>query len=229
MAEALDLTGNRFGKLVAREVFQFRSPGGRSYRKWICDCDCGCVTEAKAESLRIGHTTSCGCAYQDNADKKSFGGIVQSVEYKALGQIKKRCTPTAKASKNYGARGIDVCERWLAEGIEGIQNFIEDMGLRPSDRHTVERVDVNKGYSPENCIWTDDLSLQKFNQRPKKSRYGIPGIRDSGDGYGFVATITKNYKRHYLGFFKDLKDAAKARRDAEIQYYGFNLDWEMPE
>lgn len=229
MGVPLDLTDERFGKLIAKEVFQFRSPSGRSYRKWKCACDCGGEIEVKAESLRFGHTTSCGCAYQDAANKKSFGGVVQSEEYKILSQIKKRCTPTTKASKNYGSRGIDVCDRWLEVGIDGINNFIEDMGVRPSPQHTIERVDVNKGYSPENCIWTDDLSLQKFNQRPKKSRYGIPGIRDSGDGYGFVATITKNYKRHYLGFFKDLKDAAKARRDAEIEYYGFNLDWEMPE
>lgn len=229
MATASDLTNQRFGKLVAKEVFQFKAPSGRSYRKWKCACDCGKEIEVKSEALKSGDTTSCGCAYQDAADKKSFGGVVQSDEYKILNQIKKRCAADNVSSKNYGARGIDVCERWLEKGVSGINNFIEDMGLRPSKDHTIERLDVNKGYYPENCVWTDDLGLQAFNKRPKSSITGIPGVSQTTDGYGYRVRISKDKKRINLGYYKDLYTAAKARKEAEIKYYGFNLDWEMPE
>lgn len=229
MGLPIDLTGQRFGKLVAKEVFQFRASSGRSYRKWNCICDCGKEVEVKSESLKSGDRTSCGCAYQEVANKKSFGGLVKSDEYKILSQVKKRCAVEGSSTKNYGARGVDVCARWLEKGILGITNFIEDMGPRPSKQHTIERLDVNKGYSPENCVWTDDLGLQAFNKRPRKSLTGIPGVSQTKDGYGYRVRISKDQKRINLGYYKDIYTAAKVRREAEIKYYGFNLDWEMPE
>lgn len=227
MVKALDLTGQKFGKLTPLSVISERSSAGRMYRFWLCICDCGKEHKAKTEALRHGEVTSCGCARKDAAERRSFSGLVQTPEYKLLSQLKKRCNPKCNASKNYGKRGISVCERWSERGIRGIQNFLEDMGPRPSPNHTIERKDVDGNYCKENCIWTDDLGLQAFNQRVNKdTKTGIPGV--TYNGYGYRVRISKDGVRHNVGFTKSLVLAAQMRKEAELKYYGFNLKWEMP-
>lgn len=227
MGVAIDLTGQKFGKLTALSMINERSSTGRMYRLWLCSCECGNEHTTRAESLRSGAVKSCGCAWKDAGQKRSFKGLVQTDEYKILSDIKKRCNPTTKNSKNYGQRGIKVCEEWARTGIEGIESFLKDMGPRPSTRHTIERKDVDGDYCKENCIWTDDLGLQAFNQRPNKNTVtGIPGV--TFDGYGYKVRISKDGERYYLGFTKSLVKAAQIRKEAELKYYGFNLKWEMP-
>lgn len=222
-----DISGQVFGRLTALTHFNKRNPSGRSQVFWNCDCECGANLDVLGECLRRGTTTSCGCYSKEATSKaKTIHGMSQSDEYKIYQGIKDRClNPNEIAYPHYGGRGIKVSDDWL----ETFENFFRDMGPRPSKNHSIERKDPNGNYCQENCVWTDDNGLQAFNQRPRKSKFGIPGIRCDGEGYGYVVTIGKDGTRHYIGFFKDLKEAAQARKDAELKYYGFNLDWEMPE
>jgi hypothetical protein len=230
-AGRIDLTGQRFGRLVCIDSISEVMPTGRRQVYWNCICDCGETTQVRPQPLKSGRIVSCGCKQKDNYKAKSENAFCDLPEYSILSDIRRRCDPTSKHSsvKNYGARGIKVCKDWSIVGREGLDNFLRDMGPRPSPNHSIERIDVDGDYCPENCIWTDDDGLQAFNRRTKKSKSGIPGVMMDMGGYGYRVSIGKDGIKHYLGFFKDLKDAAECRKQAELDFYGFNLKWEMPE
>lgn len=217
-----DISGLKFFRLTAIDSFSKRNSSGRSQVFWNCECDCGNKVTVLGECLRRGTTKSCGCWNKEKEPSVKTHGLSKSSEYKIYRDIKRRCEdPRRESYKHYGARGI-LCE-WSS-----FENFYLDMGQRPSEKHTIERIDVDGNYCKENCIWTDDLGLQAFNRRPKLNKTGVPGVREDAQGYGYVATICVNYNRIYLGFFKSLQEAAKVRKEAELKYYGFNLKWETP-
>lgn len=226
-----DLTGLKFGRLVCLDSYSEVVPSGRRQVYWNCVCDCGNTTKVRPQQLKEGRIVSCGCKQKEDYKAKSENSFCLSDEYTILKDIIRRCNPESNCigSKNYGKRGIRVDPLWTVGGREGYENFIKDMGARPSKDHSIERVDVDGNYCKENCIWTDDDSLQAYNQRPRKSKSGIPGVMMSSDGYGYRVTIGKDYIKHYIGYYKDIKDAAKARKQAELDFYGFNLNWELPE
>ena len=148
----VDMTGMRFGQL---EVIGFDKIQGKSSR-WICRCDCGRTTSVFRVSLmkRSGATTSCGC-YRNKcvSNRNTTHGMsaVGSIkpEYRAWANMKDRCNnQTNKRFPHYGGRGISYCNQWTS-----FENFFEDMGPRPSKRHSLDRIDNDKGYSKENCRW----------------------------------------------------------------------------
>lgn len=225
-----DLEGLKFGRLTCVDSFSRVMKSSRSQVYWNCICECGNLVAVRPQQLKEGKTVSCGCKKLDNSKEKAENSFCLNVEYTILKDIIRRCDPKEKIerNRNYGARGISVDLQWAIGGREGFNNFITDMGYRPTEKHSIERVDVNLGYCKDNCIWTDNFSLQAFNQRPRKSKFGVPGVSMDKGAYGYVVTIGKDNIRHYIGFFKTLVQAAEARKDAEIEHYGFNLDWEMP-
>lgn len=155
----IDLTGQRFGRLVAlRDSGERRR--GRVY--WVCLCDCGQETIVKASHLRGGVTRSCGCLHDEcSAHLKRTHGLSHLPEYKAWAAMIGRCTNSRHQSHHYyGARGIRVCGRWT-----NFEAFYDDMGVRPSPKHTLERVDNSLGYSPDNCVW----ATQKQQLRNKRN------------------------------------------------------------
>lgn len=148
----LDITGNRYGRLIALE---------RAYSKnnatfWKCQCDCGVISVHRLKDLQGGNCNSCGC-YQievtikrsrKHGHKSKFeqGTIYGSGTYNTWRSMIKRCTlPTHQAYQWYGGRGIKVCDRWL----ESFENFLEDLGVRP-EGWTIERIDVNGNYEKSN-------------------------------------------------------------------------------
>lgn len=156
-----DLTGQVFGRLTVLRVSEKQIGGGR----WLCKCECGKEMDIKRSSLFNGHVKSCGCLKLDQKPNLIHGHRPKgpfSPEVKAWDAMKERCYNPKNANYHrYGGRGIFVCDEWR----NSLSTFMEDMGKKPSKRHSLERVDNNKGYSKENCIW----ALPDIQHRNKRT------------------------------------------------------------
>jgi hypothetical protein len=148
------LIGKRFGKLTVINYAESRAqPSGKIRHRWVCLCDCGNISPSVSSSnlLKKNGTKSCGCVRNANAIAAVVKhGMYRTPEYGAWCNLIARCyRKSHKSYPNYGGRGITVCERWRKSFI----NFIEDMGVRPSDNLSIDRIDNEKGYFPGNCKW----------------------------------------------------------------------------
>lgn len=152
----LNLVGQRFGRLVVIE----EAPRYNGHIHYKCLCDCGTLTYVQTSNLR-GKTKSCGCLHKESSKKNSpykpTHGLSHLREFGVWTAMHQRCSDTNHNSyKNYGGRGIVVCERW-----KDFENFFADMGLRPGDEYTIERLENNSNYEPLNCIWATRATQQK--------------------------------------------------------------------
>jgi hypothetical protein len=128
----------------------------RHRHNWECVCDCGKRIVTQPKKLRSGHTKSCGCL---RAERSYRHGMSHHYLYAAWHSMQQRCNnPTSPSYYLYGARGIKICDRWMSS----FEDFVADMGERPSPEHSIDRRDGTKGYSPENCRWATPLE-QQFN------------------------------------------------------------------
>lgn len=158
----IDRTGHKYGRLTV--IAMIPKPRGAKHLYWLCRCDCGSTVDVDSLHLGCGHTQSCGCLQKDRlALARTTHGATSAKgsipEYGVWLNMKARCTHKSVDSyKYYGARGIKVCERWMK-----FENFIEDMGRRPSDGHSIDRIDSNGNYEPSNCKWSD--SFEQNNNR----------------------------------------------------------------
>lgn len=161
-----NLAGKKFGRLTPI------AENGRSKYKsvlWLCKCDCGNYPIVDSRRLNSGNTKSCGCYERDVLLKRNttHGYAAtgkKTAEYNTLVGMKRRCyNKNDEKYPIYGGRGIIICERWLSN----FENFLADMGKRPSKDHSIDRIDVNGNYEPGNCRWAT-RSEQQRNQRTNK-------------------------------------------------------------
>lgn len=213
-----DMLGKTFGFLEVVEVLRH---DGKHY--WYrCNClSCGNTEyEIRRSQLNKYEDASCGCG-------KTRHGLMKSLEYLVWIDMKQRCfNPNSVAYPDYGARGITITPRWLEPKGKGLLNFIEDLGPRLDRSYTIERIDVNLNYCPENCMWTNDASLQAYNKRARTDN-------TSGKiGVGWDEKISGTKKWKVQISYKDIRktkrfytfeEAVAQRKAWELELYGFNL------
>ena len=187
----IDLTGRRFGRLVVLEYV------GRikKHSNWLCRCDCGKEKTVPYQKLIIGETSSCGCLEAETRRKnvaKRHARVRLSVSKEfsdKVGELRKhplyhtwkglfyRCyNPHNHAYKDYGGRGIKVCDRWKPQNM-GFENFVNDMGERPSKKHSIDRIDNDGDYCPENCRWA--TRVEQANNTRTNAYYVFNGRKQS--------------------------------------------------
>lgn len=166
MGVVKDITGQKFGRLTA--LYKLHNYHKRA-TYWLCVCDCGNFTEVRGTNLRYGQTKSCGCLNTEICMKhgKSYTRI-----HRIWAGVKNRCHNTKnKDYQDYGGRGIAVCDEWRNDFM-AFYNWSMANGY--DDTLTIDRIDNNKGYEPNNCRWVN----QKQQNRNRRSclKYTINGV-----------------------------------------------------
>ncbi len=190
------LPSSKFGKLTVLSVRMVHKNGQyRSYSK--CLCDCGVEKEIATSSLKAGLTKSCGCIKREQTIKKNTThGKSKMKEYKHWMYLKVRCNnENGKAFKRYGGRGLSVCDRWS----NSFDNFLSDMGRMPTPKHTVERVDNNKGYSPDNCVWATLKEQSKNTSKTIRVEHNGKTQLMADWAKDFNMPVRNLYKRYHDG------------------------------
>lgn len=163
----IDRTGQQFGRLTVVRFAGRKS--SQSY--WYCRCECGTEFAAYIGSVVRGFTRSCGCLHSEKASEAATThgesySTGRTAEYACWVQIKTRCfNPNYSEFHLYGGRGITMCARWA----NSFEAFLEDMGRRPTSKHSIDREDPDGNYEPGNCRWATARE-QRLNQRRERAQ-----------------------------------------------------------
>ena len=164
---AKNLAGNKFSRLTALYPIKLENKNGLV---WRCECECGKHIYVPTGDLNSGHTKSCGCYKLDLLKKRNKEvlikhGMAYTQEYKAWNSMKSRCKPNAHCHEDYYDRGIRVCDEW--SGKDGFRSFFNHVGLKPDPSFSLDRIDNEKGYEPNNVRW---ISYKDQNNNKRKSQ-----------------------------------------------------------
>lgn len=157
--------GVRIGRLLILERIDKRDNRNQNHIYYRCLCTCGNQPLIPRSSLLAGRTYSCGCQRKEKSKySNKTHGLSKTRTYRIYHAMMQRCyDKTQKGYPRYGGNGIGVCERWR----ESFENFFEDMGECPSPKYSIDRIDNNKGYSPDNCRWAT------INQQARNTRKAV--------------------------------------------------------
>jgi hypothetical protein len=203
-----DVIGQKFNRWT---VVSKGSP-----KKVFCRCDCGTLAEVDKWTVVHGTSKSCGCYLKEVMSKINLThGRSRTPEYGSWLAMKKRCTDENYGEfKYYGGRGISICDRW-----KKFENFIADMGIKPSPIHSIDRINNDGNYEPSNCRWATP-STQTLNQRLlRKTISGHRGVTLERTTGKWRARIKILGKPLIDGLFHTIEEAVEARQIALKKYY----------
>lgn len=164
----INLTGQRFGRLLVMERGPNAGQGTSTKSRWQCTCDCGNTTLVYSSALRGGLTKSCGCWRVENGTilagplNRTHGKSSTAAFARWIGMRQRCFNSNRKDWDTYGGRGITICERWMS-----FENFYADMGDPPPGMQ-LERVNNNGNYEPDNCIWATPIQQGRNRRNNRK-------------------------------------------------------------
>lgn len=179
--------GKKYGMLTVLE--DLHKTNKYHYKMYKCQCDCSNICEKSSGDLKREKNPNCGCIIGRNFKHH----MRYSSEYGIWRNMMTRClNEKSNRYKNYGGRGIKICQRWL----DDFMNFYNDMGPRPSVEHTLDRIDVDGDYCPENCRWAT------YAEQSQNTTYNK-----------FTADDIRNIRKEYQEFIDNIKETKKLRKD----------------
>ena len=214
MKTKIDLTGQIFGKWTVLEEIKDRVDR-RKY--WKCRCECGFEKNIREDSLKGNNTKSCR-----HCSKKTHGLYFTPERNIRMMMIKRCYNKNDKAFKHYGGRGIIVCDRWLDKKY-GVINFYNDMGKRPSENHSIDRIDVNGNYSSENCKWST-VSEQASNKRNSWTDIEIKMLLDYYNDIKYRKDIRNKFEhiKNLLYHENDMNFKERSILSIKTKFYKIN-------
>jgi hypothetical protein len=189
MAPKIIPPGTKFGRLTVLGPAPTKGHG----RRWRCRCDCGADIVVGSWSLRSGKATSCGCRRRDLVTARlTMHGQIDDPAYRVWVDMRSRClSPASKAFRYYGGRGITICPAW-----DRFATFLADVGPRPSRKHSIDRIDNNRGYEPGNVRWATRREQMRNTRRNQWIEFG--GERLVVSDWAIRLGIPKSTLRHRL-------------------------------
>lgn len=185
MAKLPDLVGQKFGRLTVIEYVGFINKRGR----WKCLCECGNITIARTDALKRGDKKSCGCLNSEKVSERNRArnfrhGLAHTRLYVVWAHMRNRCNnPRCMEYKNYGGRGIKVCDEWDHDFMSfyewAMQNGYDAKARR--GECTIDRIDVNGDYRPDNCRFVG--AVEQANNKRNNRRFTYNGITKTGSGW----------------------------------------------
>jgi hypothetical protein len=196
----IDMTGQKYARLT---VLSYSGKG-----RWLCQCSCGTIKEIPGYNMRHGICTSCGCYRIEKAISDGFKhGLSDTPIHKRWMDMHQRCYNTGNSRySDWGGRGIKICDRWHKNNPDGFMNYVEDinkLGEKPGDSFTLDRINNDGNYSPDNVRWSDKRE-QRNNQRNHRTRaIEYKGITRSMKDWSL---ILKTHPSNILYYIKRGKD-----------------------
>lgn len=200
----IDLSGKKFGRLSVIKHLDISERKCKD-KAWRCRCDCGKIKDFSTNNLTSGKVLSCGCYNAEKSaergrNKLTTHGMTNTRLFHIWSSMLQRCNnPKSQSYEDYGARGITVCQDWL-DDFMNFYNWATNNGY--TEELTIDRIDVNKGYCPENCRWAT-YTVQANNKRTTKRIIinGVPKtVREISDEYGILYnTVSTRYQKYRKG------------------------------
>lgn len=214
-----DIVGKRFGRLVVKSFHGWVEGSKPRLSLWDCSCDCGGNIIMRRSYLTTTPVPSCGCYKSERLrEARTTHGEHGSPTYVSWSKMKERCnTVGTRDSKYYSEKGLRYDPSW-----EHFENFLLDMGNRPEGK-TLDRIDPEKGYSKDNCRWSDP-TIQSYNRgKVSSNTTGRTGVYLLSDGT-YQSIITYYKDRIVLASGVTYEEAVKAREEGELKYYGWTKE-----